>query len=143
MPGGERGASKGGGKGWLDAEWLKSGLDVALIVTTLLVVVLAVRAMFTRKGPASVIERSLAGRAYARFSRDLERRTGKPRRLNETPREYLDRIAAELGPHADPASDLTARFESALYSSASPTPEVLKGLGDSVREFRRLPKAGV
>lgn len=139
VPGGERGAVKGQTKAWYEQPWVRQAIDIGLIVLGVAVLLLALRGIFTKKPSHVVVERTAVGRLYARFSHELERRTGKPRRLNETPHEYLERIKEHLSTDGlrESAGHLTGKFEEALYSPVAPTPADLKDLGASIQAFRK------
>jgi transglutaminase-like putative cysteine protease len=136
VEGAGRGAVKEATTPWFEQDWVRQAIDFLLVAMGVAVILLAVRGLFTKKPAKVVPERTAVGRLYARFGRSLEKLTGKPRRLNETPREYIERIADQL-PDPDRASALTARFEAALYAPEAPTPQDLKDLGGEVDDFRK------
>lgn len=136
VEGSGRGAVKGTSTPWFEREWVRQTIDVLLVAMAIAIVLLAIRGLFTKKPAKVTPERTAVGRLYARFGRALEKLTGRPRRLNETPREYIDRIGDEL-PNLDRAAELTERFEVALYAPETPTSQELKGLGGAVDEFRK------
>lgn len=136
VEGAARGDVKGASTPWYERDWVRQAIDVLLVAMAVAVVLLSVRGLFTKKRVKAAPERTAVGRLYARFGRALERLTDRPRRLNETPREYIERIADEL-PDPERAAALTDRFEVALYAPTSPTPQDLKDLGAAVDEFRK------
>lgn len=136
VPGSERGAAREDPKPWYEQRWVQDALEVAVFAIIGGIILLSIRGLFVRRQPVAKRVRSQAGRLYARFQRDLERRTGKPRRLSQTPREYLERVRPELPAEAaQVAEEVTSRFESALWSKDDPGEEELKELAGSVREF--------
>jgi transglutaminase-like putative cysteine protease len=75
-----------------------------------------------------------ATRLYWQFSAMLERKSGKPKRLSQTPAEYLQSVQDRLGSAADLARTLNTSFVAALYG-----PEVTQEQLDELRsELRKL-----
>jgi hypothetical protein len=138
VPGEGRGSARSNGKAWYEATWVQQAIDIGLLALAAAVLLLAVKGMFGKSGPKLVQERTAVGKLYSRFSKLVERRSGKPRRLNETPREYLARVGPDLGAAELPASSLTQRFEVALYSPEPPSSADLKLLASEIADFRKV-----
>jgi hypothetical protein len=72
-------------------------------------------------------------RAYSRFVAFLERASRRPRRLSETPSEYLQVVAPHLLTSSVRAEALNRQFEAAFYSSRTATKELVAGLEAELR----------
>jgi len=124
VPGSERGSAREDPKPWYEQRWVQDALEVGVIAIIGGIILLSIRGLFVRREPVAKRIRSQAGKLYSRFQRDLEKRTGKPRRLSQTPREYLDRVRGELPQDAAAAAeDVTLQFENALWSKDDPGDE--------------------
>jgi transglutaminase-like putative cysteine protease len=140
-----RGAGRGSvpsiGKPFYERTWFIWTVNV--LIGTSVAAALALALLGLRRGSGERVaesDREEAAALYARFARDLERRTGRPRRLPNTPMEYVERLGDSLGPAYDPALALTQRFENALYAPSPPDETEIRDLSRAVRDFRRLPR---
>lgn len=125
---------------WTPAR-LSQLVDTAIVVCLAAILGIAGWTYLRPRRRASTPARSATGRLYESFQRSIERRTGKPRRFSQTPREYVRRVWPELGALGAEAIQLTELFERAFYASDEPTDEALSGLAARVKEFRKAAKS--
>lgn len=73
------------------------------------------------------------GRVYVRYEKILMGLVGRPRKLGQTSREYLDSASEKLGPAYEIAAQINRLFDEAMYDPASPTPEQIEKLDQQVK----------
>ncbi len=115
----------------MDKDWFRATLFTVggLVVVAIPVVIsMLVR---RKRGPQDLLKRAL-GKQYNRFVGAMEKRTGKPKRPSQTPREYLDAIAPLLPKGLTEAKALTDRFEAILYSPSGIEATALGSLREEV-----------
>lgn len=84
--------------------------------------------------------KSRAGNLYRKFLQDVERATGKPCRLAETPLEYASRVSSHLSLGRVEVQALAARFTDLLYAPEPPTESALTELGQQRQACRKAMK---
>ncbi len=117
---------------WYQTSWWKFGLLPFSCITVLYLGVLAFKRLTTKR---AIPYRKELGKVYARFERILQPVAGHPRRLSQTPSEYLDSSRRRLGTLYPRASKLNQEFEEALYGMQEPDEAMIALLKQSVAEF--------
>lgn len=79
--------------------------------------------------------------AFRRFSSTVERATGRPRRLSETPEEFFAAVRPELGALEPDAEKLTRTFVLAFYAPEQAGQTSLAEVRAQVTAFEKLAKA--
>ncbi|MFN3729260.1 MAG: transglutaminaseTgpA domain-containing protein [Fimbriimonadaceae bacterium] len=134
VPGSERGAKPAGP--WWESDTFRRIIDVSLGVVAFggigFVALLAWRSRDPRR---RVLEP--AGRTYQRFERVLEKASGMPRLMHETPKEYVDKIAPRIQADLSEIEAINAQIESWLYSEKAWTPEQQAALDSQIGELSR------
>lgn len=87
-------------------------------------------------------ENVAVARAYERFCLALQRTAKRPRRIYETPQEYLSAVEGKLGPLAADAGELSRSFEALFYAApgSGAALEMDRRVGDFTTRLRKLPK---
>lgn len=134
--------AEGSGRGRaVGAPWYQTPLGATGLIVLLAGAGYAAWRRRVRPVPAGDPPREGARAAYRTFLHAVERTTGKPRDPSQTPRQYLEALAASLGPHVEAARVLNARLEAAMFARTSPPMEAVRELDAEVRSFRAALKA--
>jgi transglutaminase-like putative cysteine protease len=113
VPGAERGSHNDEGD-LIQRPWVRGTLLV-LLGMGLLAAPFALTAL-ARRRPVRQKARAELDKMFANWIRDVERRTGKPRRPSQTATEYLAIVNERLGPARDAQHTAHDALVSALYS---------------------------
>ncbi|MFY9234867.1 MAG: transglutaminaseTgpA domain-containing protein [Fimbriimonadaceae bacterium] len=124
-------------KPWYTNPWLIGLLAVAG-VTGLWLSFPWLAAFVRRIRNAAPSPRYEAGRLYWAFARALEKNAGRPRRLSETPDEYLDVVSEKIGSIADEARPLNDKLVLAMYGPAEVGKADVAILRKELQSFRKL-----
>lgn len=150
-PGGERSRTYSAEKPWWEAAWVQVALDVVLALGVAGIIVAGLYGLAPKGSSWRTVMALVRGwiippkgraeveRLFGVYQRDLRRRTRRPRRLGQTPREYVARFEAELGDAARPARELNAAFEAALFGPGEVASDETGRLSKMVRRFRAIP----
>lgn len=83
--------------------------------------------------------RAEAGRLYEMFTEAVEKASNKPRRLHETPHEFIQRASPTMfGDQQVLGATITAKFEEVMYAADTPAEKSLTELRELIGEFRKL-----
>ena len=85
--------------------------------------------------PVRSTRRELA-KTYSKFEKVIAPAAGHPRRLSETPEEYLTMGRRRLGPLYPQAVRINQSFEIAMFGPAEPTSPEIALLDKEVMEFQ-------
>lgn len=86
----------------------------------------------------AILRRRSASKIYLSYERLLQKNVGRPRKLGQTPHEYLDAAKDQLGEYYLIAEDLNKRFETALFAPELVSDEELEELKNDVSELKSL-----
>lgn len=132
VPDGKRGDSND--RPWYMALWVRAtGIPIGVLLVGAFGWQFATR---RKAGISARTQRQEAGRVYAKFESALTPLAGHPRRLSQTPGEYLHASERRLGDLRLHARELNHRFEEALFAREEPTEESVKNLRRQVAVFR-------
>ncbi|MFQ3677545.1 MAG: transglutaminase domain-containing protein, partial [Fimbriimonadaceae bacterium] len=125
---------------WFRRPWFVAVLNALVVVGLGGALLFAISALRNpSRTPAD--DRREWARAYRRFSSTLERATGRPRRLSETPEEFFAAVRPELGALESEAARLTRTFVLAFYAPDEADPPSLTEVRAQVTAFEKLAKA--
>lgn len=115
---------------------LQTTVDILIGVGLVSILVLSVRALvLTRsKGPS----RTDLDREYLRFAGIVRHATGRARRFDQTPAEYVAENESLLNGAGAVAGEITRKFERMFYSPEPTSREQVKSLREEIVAFRAL-----
>jgi transglutaminase-like putative cysteine protease len=118
--------------------WSKAGIALAVVALVSMIIFIVVHWIRDAKKGTSVFkEKNPAERVYASFQKVIASHAKVPRRLSETPVEYLTRVESTLGNHASVATEINQRLESEMFSRASNN-EALAVIQSDVKQLKKL-----
>ena len=118
---------------------IRRGIDVLIVLGVLVVVSMAVNSL--RRRSKTTVRKSEVDREYIRFSEIVARSTGKPRRFDQTPAEYVEDVLGNLNGAGEQAKQITQAFERYLYSPNGITSDQLKALRNEISAFKSQVKS--
>lgn len=135
VEGGKRGESFGGQSGTL-REIAFAGIGV-VVLGGLVRMFMRRRKNTGEEDPREVLLQRV-GRVYARFERILVPLVGRPRRLGQTPAEYLENAKPKLDATYEIARRINEKFEQAMFSPEHPHEAEIEQLTKEVAHLKEL-----
>lgn len=132
--GGERGGSPR--KPWYQTLWGIATIGLAGIAALWLGIPRA--ANYLRGSRVRLTPRTHAASLYGSFERAIEKKSGRPRRLHETPFEYMDIAVPKMQSLEELARSLNEKLVAAMYGPADAGPEELAALRKDLKRFGKL-----
>ena len=119
------------------ARWYTTPLGIGAIVLVLAIGAAGAWLLGARARNFDPERRDAESEACRTFLHAIERATGKPRRPAQSPRAYIEQLAAALGPHAGQARELNAALERALFGPERLDEPSLQDLQTRVAAWRK------
>ncbi|MBX3119357.1 MAG: DUF4129 domain-containing protein [Fimbriimonadaceae bacterium] len=126
VEGGERGLSTETGP-WYRRPWFLMILNIVILGGLLLGAWVGVQSYRRQKDVKSRRINAMTA-AYLKFVRAMEVKSGRLKRLSETPTEYFEAVKEALGDLADKADTLNRQFIDSFYGAAEMTDESVRSL---------------
>ncbi len=135
IEGGERGLATESGP-WYRRPWFLVALNI-VILGGLLAAVWAGVQNYRRNKDTLGRRKNLITAAYLNFVKGMEVKSGRLKRLSETPSEYFDAIKGSLGALSENASDLNQQFIRAFYGAQLLSESDVKQLRQNAKQLSR------
>ena len=139
VEGGERGGSTVS-EPFYKKPWFATALFALMGLTLASTLVLSIRNF--RVAQRSLGPRVVVGAQFERLVDAMERVSGRPRRLHESPSAYFESVKTSLGACEVACQTQVTEVENFLYGPNEPTPDDLKalrkGVGETCAALRRL-----
>lgn len=135
VEGGERGLSNMAGP-WYRRPWFLMGLNILILIGLFVGAWFIVQHYRMRKDDEGR-RYTLMTQAYIGFVKAMEAKSGRLKRLSETPNEYFDSVKESLGSLTNRAEDLNEAFVKAFYGTQKITDEQVNSLRENANTLSK------